>query len=481
MAREKQQSPLTTAKMFSAKWTERDETILVELLKRKIHELKYDIRDATTPYAKRHLKDKRAEYRTLLFKVEAGEYDPNILANELKTHSQYRDEKIRKKTKKLGRYADAYTDVDFDYEGYFSKTRYFGAALPIVMLLLIILFVGIILSSAFLPIDTLNTIEKPISEALDARVSFGSVAYFRLGSNENDFSMINNGEWPKGAFLYEEQQYTKGERYLDPVSQVPTERVLLYDEAGMIAVDVTILDIIKAVFKTEPFAENRLDPIENLSSMQGPSWYYLKYIRDRKEDLKIRKMEDGKYDNVAIIRTFATYGTIASLILMIVFCFIEIVFCIGRLFSYTSRRLHFIPLLILLCGLITMLMPALLDINAANWTAVSDCFKTYFQTSWTEIVNATENPAPITFNLFFPILLVFPLLISIMPILFKNREAKTIAFVPKGNKPHTYRGQKEPTRPGQPGQRKPRVPQGAPARMAKAGSKPAYDPRVPRR
>ena len=137
-----------------------------------------------------------------------------------------------------------------------------------------------------------------------------------------------------------------------------------------------------------------------------------------------------------------TYGTIASLILMIVFCFIEIVFCIGRLFSYTSRRLHFIPLLILLCGLITMLMPALLDINAANWTAVSDCFKIYFQTNWTEIVNATENPAPITFNLFFPILLVFPLLTSIMPILFKNREAKTIAFVPKGNKPHTYRGQK---------------------------------------
>lgn len=481
MAREKQQAPLTTARMFTANWTERDEAILVELLKRKIHELKYDIRDATSPYAKRRLKDKRSEYRVLLSKVEAGEYDPNILANELKTHSHYKDEKISKQRKKLGRYADAYTDVDFDYEGYFSKTRYFGASLPIVMLLIIILFVAIILSSAFIPIDTLNTMENSMSEALDARVTLGSVAYFRLGLNENDFNMLNNGEWPKGDFQHEEQAYARGDKYIDPTTQVPPERVLLHEEAGMVVIDVTVLDIIKAMFRTEPFAEQRIDPIENLGAMQGPSWYYLKYIRDRKEDLKIRKMEDGKYDNVAIIRTVATYGTIASLVLMIILCFVEIVFCIGRLFSYTSRRMHFIPLLILICAVVTMLLPALLDINAASWGAVSDSFKKYFQMNWTEIMES-PTPAPITFNLLFPILLIFPLLLSVIPLFFRNREAKTVAFIPKGNKPHTFRGQSAPTKPGQPGQARTPRPQGAaPARVARAGSKPAYDPRLPRR
>lgn len=481
MAEQKQQAPLTTAKMFTATWTERDEAVLVELLKRKIHELKYDIRDATSPYAKRHLKDKREEYKTLLYKVEAGEYDPNILANELQTHSQYSNKKLDKKKKKLGRYADAYTDVDFDYEGYFSKTRYFGAALPIVMLILLIVFMGIIFSAAFIPMESMVAVEDSISEGMDVRMSFGSVAYFRLGPNENDFSIINNGEWPKGAFLFEEHKYEQGEKYEDPVTLVPPERVLLYEDAEMIAIDVTILDIIKAMFKTEPFAENRLDPIENLGVMQGPSWYYLKYIRDRKEDLKIRKMEDGSYDNVAIIRAVATYGTIVSLILMVLLAFIELILCIGRLFSYTSRRLHAIPIFIVIFGLITMFLPAFLDINAATNDAVKECLQNYFKTSWTEIVELGENAPTITFNMLFPLLLIFPLLISIMPLFFRNREAKTVAFVPKGNKPHTYRGQSKPTKPGQPGQARVRAPQGAQATMARAGSKPAYDPRYPRR
>ena len=68
------QAPLTTSKMFTASWTERDEAVLVELLKRKIKELKYDMRECDSPYAKAKLRSKREEYKRLLDKVERSDY-----------------------------------------------------------------------------------------------------------------------------------------------------------------------------------------------------------------------------------------------------------------------------------------------------------------------------------------------------------------------------------------------------------------------
>ena len=101
------QSPLTTSKMFTASWTERDEAVLVELLKRKIKELKYDMKECDSPYARAKLRSKREEYKRLLDKVERSDYDPNILAAELKTHSQNNAVQRSKKDKKLGRYWEA--------------------------------------------------------------------------------------------------------------------------------------------------------------------------------------------------------------------------------------------------------------------------------------------------------------------------------------------------------------------------------------
>ena len=49
------QAPLTTSKMFTAKWTERDEAVLVDLLKRKIHEIKWEIHESDSPYARAKL------------------------------------------------------------------------------------------------------------------------------------------------------------------------------------------------------------------------------------------------------------------------------------------------------------------------------------------------------------------------------------------------------------------------------------------
>lgn len=460
--------------MFTANWTEKDEAVLVELLRRKIREMKYDMKDCTSPYAKRSLKKKRTEYQILLSKVESGQYDPNVLANELRTYSTYKDRKLDKKSKKLGRYADAYTDVDFDYEAYFSKTRYFGASLPLIMLVLMLVFLALILSSMFIPHSSLVKLEDNMSSD-EMRISIGSVAYFKLGEGENDFSIPNNGKWPKGTFRFKEQKLEQDEVYRDEVTGAAPERVLLYTEAGMSTIDLTIVDIMKASFRTRALADKEITPIENLETIDTPSWYHIMYIRDRRDELKIKKNEDGKYDNVAALRTVATYGTMVSLIAMAILCILEVIFNIARLFSYTSRRVHAIPILILILGVAAMLFPALLEIKEASGPAVGEAFRNYFQTDWQAFLE--NSSANICFNLIFPILLILPALTSVLPLAFKNKAAKTVAYVPKGNRPHTYSGQSKPTRPGKPGMKK------APkeGKVARAGSKPAYNPRMPAR
>ena len=67
------QAPLATNKMFTAKWTERDEAVLVDLLKRKIHEIKWEIRESDSPYTRAKLRKTRAEYKKLLDKEERGD------------------------------------------------------------------------------------------------------------------------------------------------------------------------------------------------------------------------------------------------------------------------------------------------------------------------------------------------------------------------------------------------------------------------
>lgn len=465
------QQPLTTAKMFTASWTERDEAILVELLNRKIKEMRFEIKKAESPYARNKLRHTREEYRKLLDKIERGDYDPDILAAELKTHHDYNKQIDDKRNKKLGKYADAYADVDFDFGTYFSKARYFGAGLPIIMIVLLLLFVAVILSSVYLTSAQLETVEYQLS--LDSRVTLTSIGYFKLESGPNDFNVPNDGKWPKGSFTYPEQALEYGEVFKDQDSFQPN-KVLLHDDLGMNAIDITVVDVIKALFRTQLFSQNRVDVIENLDAMQGYSWYYMRYIRDRAEDIEIVKGEDGKYNMVAIVKRIATFGTIYSLVLMILACAVELFINIGRLFSYTSRRVHFFPILIVICGIATLIFPAFLEIEALTGEALTTAFTNYFTVFWADFVNGASM---ITFNMFFAILLAIPMVMSFMPLFFKNRPAKTVAFVPKGNKPHTYAGNKVPTKPGQPGAT--RVPQRGP--IAVAGSKPGYSPRYPSR
>ncbi|MBR2350270.1 MAG: hypothetical protein IKA77_06570 [Clostridia bacterium] len=472
------QAPLTTSKMFTASWTERDEAVLVELLNRKIKELKYDMKECDSPYARAKLRSKREEYKRLLDKVERSDYDPNILAAELKTHSQYNAVQRDKKERKLGRYADAYSDVNFDFEGYFSKTRYFGALLPIISIILIIVFVAILLGPAFMQ-NELDMIESNLAVG-DANLSIDSVFFVKLGPDTMDIQ-VKNGEQPKGTFMYEEEAIPLGEKYADATGEKP-EYVWLYKDLGMISIDVTVFDVLKALFRTPMFSQNRVDVIENLDAMQGVSWYYVRFMfdEDSKEAITIEKGDDGNYDGVKIVRHIATYGTIIFLVLMLLLCVVELILNIGRLFSYTSRRVHVIPILILICGVLTLICPALLDLTTFENGGIGTAFTNYFNTVWEDFANNPE--LMVSFNMLFAILLVIPFVELILPLLFRNRQAKTVAYVPKGNKKHTYAGNDKPTKAGQPGDRNAmRTAKQNNTKVAKAGSRAPSSARHPAR
>ena len=89
---------------------------------------------------------------------------------------------------------------------------------------------------------------------------------------------------------------------------------------------------------------------------------------------------------------------------MILLCVVEIIINVGRLFSYTSRRIHVIPLLILIFGILTLIAPAFLDITTIEDGALGDAFNNYFVTDWETFVQ--EGPGNVAFNMLFAVLLV---------------------------------------------------------------------------
>ena len=481
------QAPLTTSKMFTAKWTERDEAVLVGLLKRKISEIKWEIRESDSPYTRAKLRRTRSEYKKLLNKVERGDYDPNILAAEMKTHSEYNTIQREKHEKALGKYVDAYSDVDFDFESYFSKTRYFGAACPLVTIILLAVMLAVLLCSTFLSSANINQINDTLYETTGMRLTITSVAYIRLGPGELDFEVPNDGNWPAGTYINPNEVPEQGERYMAADHTYP-DKVYLYRDLKMISVDITVFDIIKALFRTPMLSSNRIDVIENLDSMQGVSWYYIRFLRDRADDIEITRDEAGDINTLNVVRHIATYGTIVFMVLTLVLSAIELVINIGRLFSYTSRRLHVLPILILLCLLLTAICPAFIELEELSSEAVSSAFSNYFSTDWESFVSATivdsgnnllANAALICINMAFPILVLIPFVIALLPLLFRNRRAQTIAYVPKGNKKHTYAGHTAPTKPGQPGDRN--ALKKTSGKVALAGSRSPTSSRIPKR
>lgn len=438
------QKKLTTHNQFNANWTERDEAVLIDLMHRKIGELKFQIRNADSPGVKNALRSKRKEYKSLLRKLLNGSYDSNIVAAEMASAKLRAKQPVAKTADSVGKYADAYGDIDFDFKGYFSKTRYYGTALPIISLVLMLVFILSIIIGTFIPQESLDTIEYNLNG--ESRLSIGSIGYFKIAVGETDFRVPNDGLWPKGTFENEEQALSYGQIYRASDGSIP-DYVYLAEDLHMTTIDITNVDVIRALFRTPLFSDKRLDIIEDLESMQGRSWYYYRYLASREDEIKIEKGADGKYDGAAIVRHIATYGTIVFLCLTIVFAIIEVIFCIGRLFSFTSRRLHAIPIFTIIFGLLTLLCPVFLEIETLNMESVSAAFDNYFILNFTDFVlNIDSNAA---FNLIFAVGLAIPFIVVLLPLFMRNRRKEPIRYVPKGNRPHTFPGQPYPTKAGQ--------------------------------
>ncbi|HOB63853.1 MAG TPA: hypothetical protein PKH08_01660 [Clostridia bacterium] len=441
------QKPLSNAKIFSATWTEKDEALLIDLLNRKINEIKFDIREAESPYIKARLRAKRKEYKAILAKVITGDYNSNVIAAELASAKLALASERNKQVKSLGKYADRYSEVDFDFKTFFGKTRYYGAGLPFFMVLILAFMACFMLISFILPAATINSIEDSISS--DIKLSVTSIAYIRLGPGEQDFRVPNDGNWPKGTYQTPNDYLPNGVEYKAPDGTVP-EYVFLYADLKMVSIDITAVDMLKAVFRMPMFSRNRVDFIENLDQMQGRSWYYIRFMNaeNRLNSMEIVKDASGKYDWTAIVRYIATNGAVVCLWVTVILCLAELILCVFRMFTYTSRRLHVIPILILLFGLLTMIMPAFAEVEALNGDGILSALTGYFTPYFDEFL--AESSLQIIINLLYLIVLVaVPILLILLPLVMHNRQPKPITFVPKGNRPHIYGPNELPVKPGQ--------------------------------
>lgn len=447
--------PLSNAKMFTATWTEKDEALLIDLLNRKINELKFDIRDADSPYMKARLRAKRKEYLDMRDKVIDGDYNPNVLAAELASAKVAQRQAVKKKEKKLGKYVDSYADVDFDFEGFFNKTRFYHSYLPFMMMMLLVILGTFILVSFIVPASTIDSLESKLNTSADsARWTLTSVAYIKLGPDEQDFRVPNDGKWPKGTYMADNYKLEQGELYVN-ASGVTPQYVYLHGDLKMASIDLTSADLLRAAL-ISVFSKSRIDFIEDMEVMQNRSWYYLRYMveENRLNTMVIEKGEDGSYDWAVIIRFVATYGAPVCLWITVLLCIVEFIFCLIRLFTYTSRRLHVVPVLILLFGLMTVLLPAFSELTALSGEAAKDAIGGYFTFYWSDFLMA-ENLQPIAVNFLYLILLIaVPIFLMMWPItwpawyniFFKD---KPITFVPKGNRPHIYAPDEMPVKPGQ--------------------------------
>ena len=232
-----------------------------------------------------------------------------------------------------------------------------------------------------------------------------------------------------------------------------------------------------------------LDIVSSLLGMRTPKGGNFVHCDICPENIMFGRDENGDLNGLNIVRHIATYGTIVFLVLTIVLSAIELIMNIGRLFSYTSRRLHALPIFILLCILLTAFCPAFIELDSLTAEGVQTAFTNYFSTNWdyfitAELVDASgaavATPALTCINLLFPILAVIPFVVALMPLVFRNRPAQTVTFVPKGNKPHTYAGHSTPTKAGQPGD-KHALSKNKGGKVAMAGSRSPQTSRLPKR
>lgn len=421
-----------TASLRKAKrWSEQDDAALCLFLKRKIKDVNVGLRESESPYERARLKEQKRRYKSMLVKVESGVYNGDLIFSEIRAAAALQAEQnvhaAPYSTMAGGkRYVGSYENMDFDYESAFRKKRYYGAGLPIILLILSIVFLAVFIMSAFIPADVMTTADEN-------GFSLNSMFVYKLGPDTVDIEITNseNTEWPAGAFAEGYYPLEKGEVFTDAKGNTP-DKVKLNADLGMTAIYISPFDIVKAWFRTPMLEKTRIDFLEDNALFQGDSYYYLCFLSGSKRDaLIIQKDEDGNFDNSVIFRHIGSYGTIIFLLLSFILGVVSVVINIVRIFTYTSRRIHVVTILSLISSLFLFICPALATIEG---TDIGGAFSAYFSafTDFETFLTNAEASAGLSILMLVPVILNVVMLI--LPLLFKNRLKKRQTYVPLGNR-----------------------------------------------
>lgn len=430
----------------SQQWNERDDAQLAILLKRKVKDTTIAIRESTTPYERSRLKAQRTHYKEMLHKVEAGSYNGDIIFSELRAFAALQQEDalsagLHSSMAGGKAYTNAYGNVDFDYEAAFRKKRYYGASLPIIMTILTIVMIAVFILSALIP----SVIPAATADQIKAttRINLNALIVYRLGETEGDVFDIgikadDNGYWwwPKGNYEYYEP--TLGEPWTEEDGTTHDndgEVVWLYEDLGCTEIYIDAIDIIKAWFKTPMLASTRLDFIEDLSVFKGTSYYYKLFLEGTKSDeLIIKRNEEGSYDFGTVYNHIGVYGTIMFLLVTIILIVVMLIQNIVRIFTYTSRKINVVTLLVFLFSLFLVAAPAF---AVCEGTDIATSFTNYFMNLTTPNLFLESYVTSVGITALFIIPTAISLVLLILPKLFKNKHRALPKRIPKGNKVRT--------------------------------------------
>ncbi len=411
------------------RWDERDDAALCVLLKRKLKDINVALRESESPYERSRLKQQKKHYKTMLIKVENGAYNGDIIFGELQAASALRSEQTLRSAEYATmaggkRYVSSYQNMDFDYESAFRKKRYYGFSLPIILLILSLAFVFIFIMGAFLPTEIKTMAETELGVPLD------SLFMCKINPEAFDIEIDNDGNWPSGIYGGKFQP-EDGVPFTDADGKVP-EKIRLSADAGMTAIYISPFDVVKAWFRTPMLKNTRLDFLEDSEYFKGDSNYYMFFLAGGKSDaLVIRKDADGNYDNSVIMNHIGTYGTIIFLIAAFLLGIVNIIINIVRLFTYTSRRIHFISLLCFLLSVLCMISPALATMEG---TEIGAAFSAYFSSLSGTASFMKNTDATVGIGLLFFVPVAINLLMLILPFIFRNVLKKRVTSVPRGNR-----------------------------------------------
>ena len=426
-------------------WNEMDDASLAVVLKRKIKDTSIAIRESETPYERSRLKAQKQHYKNMLRKVEAGSYNGDILYHELKAEAALQQEEAFSHNVYANMaggkaYTNQYGNMDFDFEAAFRKKRYYGVALPIILTLLTLIMIACFVVGILIP----SVIPSSVSDKIESVVPININALFvyRIGEQEGDVLDIavrpdDNGywTWPKANY---DVTPTQGEAYVDEdgntfTGKSSTEQVVwLYDDLGCTEIYIDAADVIKAWFRTKMLEKTRIDVLENLSVFKGTSYYYEFFLSGTKaSELVIKRGENGNFDFGVIYNHIGVYGTIIFLLVTLILSVVMFIQNFVRIFTYTSRKLHWVTFLTFFFGALTFISPAF---ASCEGTDLGTAFKNYFMalTATGDFLDSTTTSIGVSLFMIIPLGLCFIMLI--LPKLFRNKHKTLPTHIPKGNK-----------------------------------------------